>query len=291
MRRRAVPTPAGSISVVGVDLPASAMAGYALIVGEPEVAWHRWAEGDALISEPLANRFGLGLGDLISVPSVEGSASLRVAGVYRDYASAQGVATVSLARYRALFRDTTVSSAGVFAASGSEPSVQAELAQLTQKYPSVGLISAQEIRARTMDVFARTFAVTDLLRLLAAAIAVVAVLGALLALQLERLPEHALLRSLGVGGSGLAGVQLAQAGLLGGLAALLSAPLGVALAWLLIAVINLRSFGWSMALVVPFGQVAVAMLLALGSAVLAGVLPARRAAGMNLARVLREQPL
>ncbi|MDZ4350305.1 MAG: FtsX-like permease family protein [Xanthomonadaceae bacterium] len=291
MRRRAVSATEGSFSVIGVDLPESAFDGYTLLAGDSEAAWRRWSSGDALISEPLANRLGLGLDAVLTVPSVDGPVRLKIAGVYRDYASAQGAATISLARYRALFRDTGVSNAGIFAEPEARASLEAELRQRIEPHQGVGLISAKEIRARTMDVFARTFAVTDLLRLLAGAIAVVAVLGALLALQLERLPEHALLRSLGVGGAGLASIQLAQAGLLGGLAALLSVPLGVAMAWLLIEVINLRSFGWSMALELPLDQVVVAMLLAIGSAVLAGLLPARRAARMNLARVLREQPL
>jgi putative ABC transport system permease protein len=136
-------------------------------------------------------------------------------------------------------------------------------------------------------VFARTFAITDVLRLLAGLIAVVAVLGALSALAIERSREFALLRALGLTPVELSRLQLVQGGVLGLIAGLAALPLGLGLAVLLIEVINRRSFGWSMQLDLPWAQIASAIAISTLAAVLAAWWPARRSAGADLSRQLR----
>lgn len=290
-RRRSLMTDAGPLTVLGLDLPRAGFDGYTLLQGDPARAWEQFRAGEVFVSEPLANRLRLGVGDNLRLPAAGGEVGLPIAGVYRDYASAQGVAALALDRYRALYDDPAVNALGVYAEPSRLAQLEAAIASLLAGHDGIDLVSAASIRDRTMQVFARTFAVTDLLRLLAALIAVVAVLGALLALQIERLREHALLRALGLDAAQMARLQLGQAGLLGLLAALLALPLGAAMAWLLIEVINRRAFGWSMALELPSGQIAVAVALAVISALIAGWLPARRAARLRLASTLREQPL
>jgi len=82
---------------------------------------------------------------------------------------------------------------------------------------------------------------------------------------------------------------LAQTGLLGLVAGLVAVPLGVALAALLVFVINERAFGWSMGVAIPPGVLAGGFAMAIGAALAAGVLPAVRLARMPLAAALREE--
>ena len=281
----------GPIDVVGLSLPIEARDGFDWIAADPDMVWQRFAAGEALISEPLATRLKLQLGDSLDLPGAEGLAPVRVAAIYRDYASSQGVLTLALPRYRSRYADMAVGAIGLYADADSVAALTRNLEALSADQPGVQVVSAESIRERTLAVFARTFAVTDLLRLLAGLIALVAVVGALSALAIERQREFALLRSLGLSGSSLLRLQWLQASLLGLMAGLLALPIGIGLAVLLIDVINRRSFGWSMQLQLPWDQLLTAIGVAVVSAMLAGTLPARTQRRKTLAQQLRESPL
>lgn len=282
----------GPLDVVGLHLPAQGRGSFEWIAGDedPEL-WSRFDAGDALISEPLSQRLKLGVGDRIHLPTPRGEVALRVAGVYRDYSSPQGVLTLDLARYQATFDDPAIGALALYAPAKDAARLAAELQALVQTrfagHPGLQVVTAAEIRAISLQVFARTFAITDVLRLLAGLIAVVAVLGALSALAIERSREFALLRALGLAPGELSRLQWVQGGVLGLIAGLAALPLGLGLAVLLIEVINRRSFGWSMQLDLPWGQIASAIAISVLAAVLAAWWPARRSAGVELSRQLR----
>jgi predicted secreted hydrolase len=117
--------------------------------------------------------------------------------------------------------------------------------------------SNRGLRESTLVVFDRTFAITGVLRLLALIVAFVGVTGALMALQLERAREIGVLRTTGLTPAQVWSLVTTQTGLMGLVAALLALPLGYAMAWAMVHVINRRSFGWSFDMVVgatPFAQ-------------------------------------
>ncbi len=281
----------GPISVIGLDLPLAGRDSFDFIAVDEASIWDALAAGDAVISEPLATRLKLAPGNTLSLPAAAGPTPVRIAAVYRDYASSQGAVTLDLAHYQRLFGDSRVGAIGIYAAPENVPAIVAALQAQVESQPGVQMVSAAEIRERTLAIFARTFAVTDLLRLLAGLIAVVAVIGALSALAIERRREFALLRSLGLASGKLLRLQWLQASLLGLIAGLLALPLGIGLAVLLIEVINRRSFGWSMQLQLPLDQLLAAIAIAVVSAMLAGTWPARQQRNSSLAQQLREAPL
>ncbi|MEO1288080.1 MAG: FtsX-like permease family protein, partial [Chloroflexota bacterium] len=75
----------------------------------------------------------------------------------------------------------------------------------------------------------------------------------------------------------------------GTVAGVIAIPIGILLAMVLIYVINVRSFGWTMQFEIIYGEVAQAFLVAIGAALLAGVYPAYRLAKMNVSRALRSE--
>jgi putative ABC transport system permease protein len=286
-RRRASVLDSGPVDIIGLDLPLDGRDGFDWI-GQPSPSvWADFAAGDALVSEPLAHRLELQVGAKLTLPGVDGNQAVRIAAIYRDYASAQGAITLALDHFKRRFEDRSIGAIGIYASAQALPAISARLRQALVDEAGLQVISAADIRTRTLAIFTRTFAVTDLLRLLAGVIAVVAVLGALSALAIERRPEFALLRSLGLSQQRLLRLQWLQSSLLGLIAALLALPLGIGLAWLLIEVINRRSFGWSMQLSLPWGQLLAAIAIAVISAMLAGTLPARREGARSLAQQLR----
>jgi putative ABC transport system permease protein len=127
------------------------------------------------------------------------------------------------------------------------------------------------------------------LRALALVVAFVGVLTALLALQLERGRELAILRATGATPRQIRVHVLGQTGLIGLAAGVLSIPLGLALAEVLIHVINQRAFGWSIATSIPPMVMFEALALAVAAALLAGAWPAWRAGRVEPAEALREE--
>lgn len=277
----------GPLEVVGIALPPRGRAGFELLAGEGPELWSRFEAGAALASEPLTTRLGLRVGDRLELPTAQGPRNLEIVGIYRDYSSPQGVLTLSLQHYQRAFGDPAIGALGVYARPEDAPALAAALRALVADDPALQVVTAAQIRTLSLEVFARTFAITDVLHLLSGLIALVAVLGALSALAIERSREFALLRAIGLLPRQLLRLQLLQGGTLGLLAGLCALPLGLGLAVLLIEVINRRSFGWSMQLDLPWAQILGALAIAILAAVLAAWWPARRSARGDLVRALR----
>ena len=141
----------------------------------------------------------------------------------------------------------------------------------------------------SLVIFDRTFAITGVLRLLATIVAFAGVLSALMALQLERGREVAVLRAQGVTPRQVWGLTVGQTGLMGLVAGLLALPVGVALAEILVVVINRRSFGWTLAMHLSPWAFLQAVGVSVGASLLAGVWPALRMARAIPATALREE--
>jgi putative ABC transport system permease protein len=140
-----------------------------------------------------------------------------------------------------------------------------------------------------LEIFDRTFTITVVLRLLVTFVAFVSVLSTLMALQLERAREIAVLRAQGLTGGQVFGVVQVQSGVMGLIAGILSIPLGLVLSLVLILVINRRSFGWGIEVHVDPAILGQAVGLALSAALLAGLYPAWRMARTSPALALREE--
>jgi putative ABC transport system permease protein len=145
------------------------------------------------------------------------------------------------------------------------------------------------LRERSIEIFDRTFLIANVLQLLAIAVAFIGVLSALMAIQLERSREMAILRAGGFTPRQMGVLVMLQSGVTGLCAGILSLPLGIVLAWTLIHIINQRSFGWTLRFVLYAPVCLEAVLLALSAALVAGAYPALKLSTSPLAAALREE--
>jgi putative ABC transport system permease protein len=169
-----------------------------------------------------------------------------------------------------------------------EPVVEA-LQEAFNGRSDVQISSNQSLRENALVIFDRTFAITAALRLLAVVVAFIGVLSALMSLQLERAREFGVLRATGMTVRQLWQLTLLETGLMGSTAGLLALPTGFVLAYILIYVINLRSFGWTLQMQLEPSQFINAFLVALGAALLAGLYPALRVGKMEVATAVRSE--
>lgn len=245
---------------------------FQLLEGEHDTTWPAFDAGEIIISEPLATRRRLGVGDTLTLRTPEGLHTFEVAGVFRDYASDQGYAIVASQTYRRLWNDPGLTALGLFLEPGADDDgVVQRLEALAEG--RVRIRSNRALRENTLDIFDRTFAITSVLQFLTAVVAFIGVLSSLMALQLERAREFAVLRAHGATRRQLFGLILSETTLMGSLAGLFALPLGIALAALLTLEINRRAFGWTLELQVPASQLLWALALAIGAAILAGLYP------------------
>ncbi|HEX9331829.1 MAG TPA: FtsX-like permease family protein, partial [Anaerolineales bacterium] len=143
------------------------------------------------------------------------------------------------------------------------------------------------LRQDALVVFDRTFAITAAMQLVTTLVAFIGVLSSLLAMQLEKAREMGILRALGLTITEMRRLTFWETGLLGASAGLLSLPTGYILAWILIFVINRRSFGWTLQMQVDPAPVVQAFFLSVCAALLAAVYPAWRLSHMQAAEALR----
>ncbi|MBD2022429.1 ABC transporter permease, partial [Leptolyngbya sp. FACHB-36] len=192
--------------------------------------------------------------------------------------------------YNRYWHDDRIASLGLFIAPNVsvEDTVQA-IRDRFKGQQSLSVQSNRSLRQGSLEIFDRTFAITNALRLLAVVVAFIGVLSTLMSLQLERTRELGILRSTGMTPRQLGALTLLETGLMGTMAGVFAMPLGFALAWILIYVINVRSFGWTLQMALEGRYFWQALLVAIVAALLAGLYPAFRLSQMNISTAIRQE--
>lgn len=283
-----LPTELGEIAIRALR-PGARGWGVVVVQGDEREALAGLAAGEGVLaSERLLLARDLAIGDRLRLPSPEGMREFPIAGAFRDFNTGNYGVVMSLDRYRRDWSDDGISGIGLDVEGADIAAVESAVrAQLGES--GVRVRSSAAIEGLSLEVFDRTFKITEVLRVLAGVVAFLGVVSALLAIEMERAREVGVLRALGFAPLQLRSLLLAQTGLLGLAAGLIAVPIGVVLAALLVHVINRRAFGWSMDLVIAPQDLAVGLILALGAALLAGIYPAWRASRGDLAVALREE--
>ncbi|MCU0899067.1 MAG: FtsX-like permease family protein [Cypionkella sp.] len=206
----------------------------------PQV-WDRLAAGEGLlINEQLFRRARLDLGAMVTVtPDLR----LPVLGIYGDYGNPVGQVIVTETLFRQTFPDVAPTRFGLRVAPDRTVALRSALSADAGLAPE-SMTDQAAIKALSLSVFDRTFTVTTALNILTLAVAAFAMLMSLLTLAAMRLPQLAPIWALGLTRRRLAGLDLIRAVVLAALTALLALPLGLALAWALLAVVNVEAFGW-----------------------------------------------
>lgn len=254
--------------------------------------WEALASGEAIIiSEALLLKENLSLPpEPIVLETAVGPRTFPVAAVVYDYASDQGTLFIGRPTYAQLWQDDAISSVAAFVTADADIAAMVTAMQ-TEFSPQQELLirSNQSLRQTSLEVFDRTFAITSALRMLAVIVAFIGVLSALMSLQLEQSHELGILRATGMTLRQLWSLTLIKTGLIGAVAGLLAIPVGFVMAWILIYVINVRSFGWTLQMQLQPSYFLQAIAVAILAALLAGIYPAWRLGNMVIATAIRQE--
>ncbi len=248
----------------------------------PDV-WDAMAQGKGvLINEQLYRRAGLDLGASVTVAP---GLVLPVLGIYGDYGNPVGQVILTEAVFRRQFPSVTALRFGLRLDPAGVTGLRASLHDRLGLEESA-MIDQAAIKALSLSVFERTFAVTTALDILTLAVAGFAMMMSLLTLAAMRLPQLAPVWALGLTRRRLAALELLRAVVLAALTGALALPLGLGLAWALLAVVNVEAFGWRLPMYLfPMDYVRLGGL-ALLAAVLAALWPAWRLSRMPPTQLL-----
>jgi putative ABC transport system permease protein len=253
-----------------------------LLRAEPGV-WDALARGQGvLINEQLYRRAGL---DLASSVTIAPGMALPVLGIYGDYGNPVGQVVVNEAVFARQFPTVQALRFGLRIAPQKVAALRADLAKSLGVADSA-MIDQAGIKAVSLQVFERTFVVTTALNVLTLAVAGFAILMSLLTLAAMRLPQLAPVWALGQTRVRLAVLDLVRAVLLAALTGALALPLGLGLAWALLAIVNVEAFGWRLPMYLfPLDYLRLGVL-ALVAAALAALWPAWRLSRIPPAQLL-----
>jgi putative ABC transport system permease protein len=248
------------------------------------------ARGGAVVNEPFANRFRIGEGERLRLELPGGVLEAEVVGVFRDYSRSHGLVVVDRRDFLRFFPDRGPDDMALFLPPEIDASEarQRMLDAVRGRFLIEALLNRQ-LKGAVLDAFERTFAITTAMYLVAAVVAVVSVAAVLFTLVGERRRELATVRALGGSRPQLMSMVVAEAGLLGVAAAAAGTMAGLVVGVILVEVVNLQSFGWSLELVLPWASLAKLALWVVLACLMAGLPPAFIASKLQPATVLREE--
>jgi putative ABC transport system permease protein len=238
-------------------------------------------------SEAMIDLYGWHLGQQVTLP-IGGRQAFIVGGFWRDYARSFGAIIIDLDQYRQLTNDLLANDAALHLAAGVNGAKVIERLRRLPAGDVLEVADASEIRAKSLAIFDRTFALTYALEAAAVLIGLAGVAASFGAMAAGRLREFGMLAHLGLTHRDLRRMIGIEAAVTTGLGIGGGMLLACAIALVLIHIVNRQSFHWSMDLHVPWLALtgfALAMQLC---AVIAAIGAARRALGARAIRAVRD---
>jgi putative ABC transport system permease protein len=234
-----------------------------------------------IVSEAFANRYRTAPGDTLQLATAHGDKPFEVTGVYYDYAADRGVIAMDRQTFVRHFGDQAPTSVAAYLREDADPEqVRREILEGLDEGHRAFIYTNRALRAEVLRIFDSTFAITYALELIAIVVAMLGVAATLLTLVLERRRELTMLRLIGAARRQVQRVVVIEAALIGASSMTIGLVTGLALSLLLVYVINVQSFGWTIQFRVPVAFLVQVSVAVVAATALAGFLPARRATRM-----------
>ncbi len=238
-----------------------------------------------IVSEVFANKYHTAPGSVLSLDTPAGPRSFQVLAVYYDYAVDRGVVVMDRGTFERYFGHLPPSGVAAFLKPDADVErVRAEILDRLDEGHRAFIYTNRGLRAEVLRVFDSTFSITYALEIIAVVVAMLGVAGTLLTLVLERRRDLSMLRLIGAQRRQVQRVVVIEAALIGAISQAVGLVVGFVLSLLLVYVINVQSFGWTIQFRVPYGFLAQVSFAVIVATTLAGIYPARQAARLVLSQ-------
>ena len=250
------------------------------------------AQGDApavYVSEAVATLYGVQPGGTLMLPLEPSPVRVQVLGVWRDYARQFGAIAIDRATYQRLTGDARSNDLAVWLAPGANvEAVQRALREAAGEPSLLEFAATTQLRKISLAIFDRSFAVTYYLQGVAIAIGLAGIAASFSAQVLARRREFGLLAHLGLTRAQIVGVVAGEGAAWTAAGALAGLALGLAVATVLVHVVNPQSFHWTMDMLLPWGRLATLCAAVLLAGSVTAALSARAAASQDAIAAVKE---
>ncbi|MHB8872731.1 MAG: ABC transporter permease [Myxococcaceae bacterium] len=245
------------------------------------------AQGKVTVSENLSRRRNLHLGDTFPMLTPTGQKTYVVGAVIRDYTSDQGTVFMDRELFVEHFQDDRVDTFELYLDDLTKlESVRREVtARFGQKH-DLYVLSNKELRDEAYNLVNGAFAVTYAMEAVAMLLALLGVINTLLAAVLDRTREIGLLRAVGAGRGHILRLFSGEAALIGLTGGLIGVAAGVVTGIIITRVVGVQSTGWAFPYLFPWELALQMVSAATVCALVAGLYPAHRAAGLDVVEAL-----
>ncbi|UHJ65890.1 FtsX-like permease family protein [Melaminivora jejuensis] len=280
------PQPAQALPLVGAALP----------VPDGQIGVY--------VSEAIVDLYGVRPGQVwpalsegfgpLDVVGQARAATFFIAGVWRDYVRQHGAIAMDSGDYQRLTGDARASDLALWPApDADEAAVRAAVlalarSELGAQAGTLEFTSSGQIRQRSLELFDRSFAVTYWLQAVAIGIGLFGVAASFGAQVLARRKEFGLLAHLGLTRAQILAVVAGEGAAWTAVGALAGTLLGLAVAVVLVHVVNPQSFHWTMELRVPVGRLAALAAAVMAAGTVTAWVAGRAAVGRDAVLAVRE---
>ena len=249
------------------------------------------------VSEAMVQLYGARPGDdFAPLAKAFGDTAERkffVAGVWRDYVRQFGAITIASQDFERLTGDASVSDIALWLSPGAAPAqVQQAVQSLASRADStaepVEIASVGQLRATSLRIFDRSFAVTYWLQAVAIGIGLFGVAASFSAQVLARRKEFGLLAHLGFTRGQVLAVVAGEGAAWTAIGAVAGLALGLAVSIVLVKVVNPQSFHWTMDLLIPWLRLGALCAAVMAAGTLTAWLAGRAAAGRDAVMAVKE---
>jgi putative ABC transport system permease protein len=251
-------------------------------------AWLPSLPPPAWVSEPMVDIYGVQVGSEFVLPLAGKEQRFFVAGVWRDYARQSGSVAIDIADYQRLTGDLLRTDAALWLTPGTNASRFIETLRPSLQASSAEFGETGEIRTASLRIFDRSFAVTYVLEIAAMVIGLTGIAATFSAQAIARRREFGMLRHVGVTRGEILQLLALEGVLVTGLAIVIGLAAGIAVAWILVDIVNPQSFHWTMDLLLPWSQIAALIVALLVAAAATAVIAGRRAVAHEAVLAVRE---
>lgn len=244
--------------------------------------------GELIVSETFSLKFGVKEGESLFLQTPRGPKTFRIAAVFYDYTTENGMIIIDLDVYRRIWNDLRINRVALFLRDTSRlETVRTELVRRFSHKYQILAVSNRELRNEILQIFDQTFAIAHALKVIAFIVAILGIVNSMLALVIERERDFGILRAIGTFKRQIQKMTLLEAQLMGMVSFFLGSASGILLSLVLIYVINKQSFGWTIQFF-PIPSVFIqSIVLVIVAAFLAGLIPAHTAAKKQVAEAVK----
>ncbi|HEY6877581.1 MAG TPA: ABC transporter permease, partial [Polyangiales bacterium] len=246
-----------------------------------------YAKPRVLISDNLSHFTNLHAGDKVSIDTPSGPQNFEIYAVVVDYSSDQGWLLLDRHWYEQFWKDEPLDMLEVYFAPGADREQVAEALRAALGESGMIFVSLHEVLREELRGVARAlFAYAQAPELLTLIVAIMGVIGTMLAAVIDRIREIGMLRAIGATRGQVTLSLVVESGFLGLAAALCGIIAGVPQGYVFTRVIGMSSNGWHLPYTFPMETALRVSSIVIAAAALSGFLPGRRAADMDVKEAL-----